>query len=268
MAGGDITTLQSISLIAAFVIWAALCTISNKTILTSVLNDSNFLFLTQAVCSVVLIYAAVCCGLLRRGAVSFSTNASSKEITIAVAYTANVAFGLLSIKHVSIPMFGALKRLTILACWVGEYWLFKSNSTMACVPALIVMVGGTIVAGWHDLEFSFIGYVFGFLSAAGQGLAFVLSKTLGVESKTESLEKVFSVVFLNAIVSAVLMVVIISFTGWSGIWKGEVTPNDVFHVGFNALLILFLNIIIFLDCTLNTPLSHAVAGNLKVCSLY
>ena len=258
------------ALVSLFVATAAWATVSNKAILNGIVADSNFLFFVQGVGTVILLKVGAMVGTVNASVVTIDTN-NREQFIVAIAYAANVAFGLCSLFYVSIPMFGALKRLTILACWVGELFLEKTSATYAVIPALLVMTGGTIVAGWNDLEFSFQGYVYGLLSCAGQGLAFVLSKTVAKKSKkseaTSALDSVLSVVYLNSVVSSVLMGVLLTFTThWRGdnLWKGGVDmQTGAMHCVVNVVSILFLNVVIFLDCTLNTPLTHAVAGNLK-----
>ena len=267
----DISYGQSMALVMVFVATAAWCTVSNKAILQRVLLDSNFLFLSQGVGTVTMLYLAKLLGWVSPSVTAISLGRRD-QIIIAVAYAANVAFGLCSLNYVSIPMFGALKRLTILACWVGEYFLEYSAATKMVIPALLLMTGGTVVAGWNDLEFHFFGYVFGLLSCCGQGLAFVLSKTMVATDKKakNSLDSVLSVVFLNSVVATLLMLVVLTVTtGWKTerIWRsGDDASSSgaaVAELAVNAFSVLFLNVVIFLDCTLNTPLTHAVAGNLK-----
>ena len=270
---------QSAGIVVSFVFLATWTTLSNKAVLHTFLLSSNVLYLAQSVATVVMLQAACAVGLLPWEVVSIRNQTASK-ILIAVSYSANVAFGLCSLAYVSIPMYGALKRLTLFFCWAGELFFERSSTTFQVVPSLLLIVFGAFVAGWNDLEFNFAGYAFGLLSCAGQGLAFVLSKSLSKEEeKTEKTDEktgdanklhiVLSVVHSNAVVSAVLMFVVVTVqTHWdrtqlfhgvdtSGVLSGRM------QVFLNVVSVLLLNIAIFLDCTLNTPLTHAVAGNFK-----
>eukprot|EP00754_Rhynchopus_humris_P003652 Rhum_TRINITY_DN11912_c0_g2::Rhum_TRINITY_DN11912_c0_g2_i2::g.47873::m.47873/K15281/SLC35D; solute carrier family 35 len=280
-AAWEVTFTQSIGIVVLFIALATWATVSNKMIMRSVLVSSNLLLFIQGVGTVFVLQVAARVGLLSADVVSLEAARNKNKVIIAVSYAANVAFGLACLNYVSIPMFGALKRLTVAACWVGEVFLFPGPSTYAVVPALALILLGAVVAGWNDLEFHLIGYCFGLLSCLGQGLSLVLSKTLSDPSPSSkgkpkdnsmqtALEKVLSVVHLNAVVSSLTMGAVLTFTDGWGVrcWReehlGKASPwADYCALLVNVLSIILLNIAIFLDCTLNTPLTHAVAGNFK-----
>ncbi|KAJ9451233.1 hypothetical protein DIPPA_27134 [Diplonema papillatum] len=281
----QISLVQSILLVLTFVFWAAFCTVSNKKLMSEAVESSNFMFLMQAILTVLYLRLMTLAGVVSPATTTLvivqENGAIARQIWIAMAYTCNVAFGLCSLHYVSIPVFGALKRLTILACWIGEYSFFRNNGTILCIPALLTMVTGTLIAGWQDIHFNAMGYLFGVASSAGQGVAFILSKLLDNDNaavakasgtalakhtggKKKSIEQVLSVVYTNACVSIVLMFLVLTLTGWSNLYTEQLlTAQGITHLLLNSVAITLLNLIIFLDCTLNSPLTHAVAGNLK-----
>eukprot|EP01059_Diplonema_ambulator_P004840 TRINITY_DN1457_c0_g1_i1.p2 TRINITY_DN1457_c0_g1~~TRINITY_DN1457_c0_g1_i1.p2 ORF type:complete len:366 (+),score=86.88 TRINITY_DN1457_c0_g1_i1:1254-2351(+) len=258
----------SLGIACLFIAWATLCTVSSKQVMGDVVDNSNFLFFLQGVVAIVVLRGLAGVGVVDKEVVSFDVRNEPKNMAIAISYGVNVACGLCSLYYVNLPAFGALKRLTIITCWLGEYFIFPTPHTFRCIPSLLLLMAGTLVAGWHDLEFSPLGYFFGVASSAGQGVAFVLSKTLqGPPSdKPYSLHTVLHVVYFNSLVSTAMMLCVITFTGWDDLLKPgkqHLTAWDATQLLSNTLLILLLNIVIFLDCTMNTPLTHAVAGNLK-----
>ena len=187
--------------------------------------------------------------------------------TTAVAYTAAVATGLAALSYVSVPMFSALKRGTILPQWCLEYRYARTATTMRLLPALALMVLGIVVAARNDLAFSGLGIALGVTSSVLQAVSFELGRWVaggsaaGVGTTTPS---VAGVLFANSIVSCVLLLPVLAVSGELHALQLPLRdPRVALHVVANAGLCLLLNWLVFLDCCVNSPLTHVVAGHGK-----
>lgn len=78
-------------------------------------------------------------------------------------FTLDIFLGMSALRLVSIPMFTALRRLTVLVVLSLEYFLLKKTPSQAVITAVCVAVFGAILAGAGDIGFDLFGYMYALL---------------------------------------------------------------------------------------------------------
>lgn len=78
---------------------------------------------------------------------------------LAVVNVMNVTAGLIGTGGLSVPMFIALRRFTLLFTIVIErYWLRKTHD-WPTLAAMGIMIGGALIAAITDISFNLAGYI-------------------------------------------------------------------------------------------------------------
>lgn len=70
-----------------------------------------------------------------------------------------VLFGIFSVKLVSIPLFQAFRRCSILATVTVQYLMENKKPNQALVIATAVMVFGALLAGYENFNSELLGYL-------------------------------------------------------------------------------------------------------------
>lgn len=182
---------------------------------------------------------------------------------IALLYTGNVLFGLLSLRYLTVPMYSVLKRGTIPVVFFGELFLLRKLSVLSTLPSIVVMLAGSCVAAYFDLYFSALGYTVGLMSCVSQSAA-LMASTRFMKGRDAEL----GIVYFNAVVSSLCIIPTIYFFFPSevGVLTERVASVGaplVFHLVGNGLSIAALNYSIFLNCNVNSPLTVGITGQLK-----
>lgn len=260
---------RSAAVCGLFIVLSTFSTLYNKYILNDVFPGSNGLLLAQNFFSIVLLL------LLRRaGIIRFNPRVFSwTDWITGVLYSVNVMTGLWSLKFVSIVMFGMLKRCTVVASFAIELFLLRRAvaagsaprsqlaATWRCSWPLAVMVLGTLLGGANDLTFNLTGYLLAMLSCVSQAASF----EAGRHAAKASDGGIAGVLFTNSVVSLLLQTAMVIVTGEiAQLFDPKYTTIKVWlHFLTNGVALLTMNFSVFLNCYVNSPLAHAVTGNLK-----
>jgi hypothetical protein len=89
---------------------------------------------------------------------------------ISMMFLGNVICGLGSTRSLSLPMFTALRRFSILMTMFAEYFFLNNRAANPIIFSVVLMVGGAFFAAIHDMSFDAWGYSLGKL---GQGLGLI-----------------------------------------------------------------------------------------------
>ena len=81
-----------------------------------------------------------------------------------ILFTGNVIVGLYALSLVNIPMFSALRRLTLLFVMAAEFLLLKKKYSYPIIFCVILMASGAFVSAVDDVSFSKIGYALVFIN--------------------------------------------------------------------------------------------------------
>ncbi|KAJ1990660.1 GDP-mannose transporter into the lumen of the Golgi [Dimargaris cristalligena] len=149
--------LHSAVPIMAYCLSSISMTMVNKFVLSGFQHHMVFFMLAiQALSSVVLLM-----GLGRFLGLHYrSLNAADVRAWLPVSITQAVMLytGGKSLQYLNVPLFTIFKNLTIILVAYGERMLFKAAVTPLMMVAFTLMVLSSMVGGWNDLQFNFVGY--------------------------------------------------------------------------------------------------------------
>jgi len=181
---------------------------------------------------------------------------------VSLLYSFNVGVALVALTTLNIPMYGVLKRLTILFVMIGERVFMKKKSTWEVKQAIMLILAGALIAGIGDITFDLAAYLFAFLSCFAQAAYLVYVAKTGAESGINN----FGLLYYNSLLAIPFVFVFVVFNDEiSGVISYEHIFQRDFLVCFtlNLLLGSLLNYSMFLCTTVNSALTTTIMGQLK-----
>ena len=166
-------------------------------------------------------------------------------------------------KSISLPMFTALRRFSILFTMLGEIWFLQTRPSKMVISSVLLMIAGALIAAAYDLSFDSMAYVTVFANnvfTAGAGLYIKLAT-----SKANKL----TILYYQSLISAVLLLSLeVAVDGVTIVTKILEFPhwNDLMFLSFfslSATIGLLLNYSTFLCTSLNSALTTTVVGCIK-----
>ncbi|KAG8212654.1 hypothetical protein J437_LFUL019308 [Ladona fulva] len=134
-------------------------TVINKTVLTTYGFPSfQVLGLGQMVATIVVLYSAKKLRILDFP--DFGLDTFGKIWPLPIIFIGNMVFGLGGTKQLSLPMFTALRRFSILMTMMAEFYILGVRPSLIVQISVYIMIIGAIVAASDDLAFNLEGYVF------------------------------------------------------------------------------------------------------------
>ncbi|KAH6940875.1 hypothetical protein HPB50_009114 [Hyalomma asiaticum] len=187
--------------------------IINKVVLTTYgFPSPHFLGVGQMVITIVLIWALRQAGFIDFPKISLAT--CTKIMPLPIFFGANLMCGLGGTQKISLPMFTALRRFSILMTMIGEYLVLRKKPQTGVVISVFAMVGGAMIAACKDLSFDVGGYTLvllnDFFTAAN---IICVRKVVDAKDLTN-----YELLFYNAL----LMVAPLAFVSWA---VGDMTMN-------------------------------------------
>jgi GDP-mannose transporter len=107
--------------------------------------------------TVVLLFAANACSLLQLRPIT--SNHVNRLWPMALLGCGNSVVGFFGMGFVNLPMYLVLRRTTTLVTMILEYIFQGRTVSFHARAAVGVMMVGTVIAGWNDLNGSVLGYV-------------------------------------------------------------------------------------------------------------
>lgn len=149
-----------------------LLTVINKNVL-SVWQFPSFMVVSvgQLTATVIILFVARAVGIISFP--NFSRDIPKKVFPLPFFHFGNMASGLGGTQALSLPMFTAIRRFSILITMILEYKILKIKPSAAVQVSVWCMIGGAILAASDDLSFSLVGYSYVMLSnliTAGYGV--------------------------------------------------------------------------------------------------
>eukprot|EP01114_Cavostelium_apophysatum_P012999 TRINITY_DN305_c0_g1_i4.p1 TRINITY_DN305_c0_g1~~TRINITY_DN305_c0_g1_i4.p1 ORF type:complete len:326 (+),score=41.29 TRINITY_DN305_c0_g1_i4:153-1130(+) len=253
--------LKSASAAAFYAVVSISTTFFNKAVLSEwQFKYPNFILLSQHVFTLIFLEF-----LKFMNFISFPTPEMSKcrsLLPVSLLYSLNVGVALTALENLNIPMYGVLKRLTILVVLVGERFLINKSSSGRVKISVGIIVCGAIVAGMGDLSFDPYSYAMALLSCCAQAGYLIWVAKSGAENGLNN----FGLLYYNSLLAIpfVSLFVLLNNELPSVIAYPHITSFN-FEVCFllNLLLGCLLNYSMFLCTTVNSPLTTTVVGQLK-----
>ena len=131
-----------------------------------------------------------------------------KEVLpVSLMFLGNVICGLGSTKALNLPMFTALRRVSILMTMVAEVCFLNARPSHQIVFSIFMMVGGALVAALDDLSYDGWGYTLVLFNNLFTCLNGVWLKKAAISGRCSKM----GVLFYNSLFSAVIMIAFFLF---------------------------------------------------------
>mmetsp|Transcript_22105 Transcript_22105/g.34805 ORF Transcript_22105/g.34805 Transcript_22105/m.34805 type:complete len:350 (-) Transcript_22105:1044-2093(-) len=259
------TALERLGAALFYGITSLLVIFVNKAVLTNfAFPSSNALALGQFLVTVFVLAVLKRLGMVHYS--DFSWSLIFRVLPVSVLFLLNVASGLGGTGRVSLPMFTALRRFSILFLLLLERWVLGMRASRLIHLSVAMMIGGALIAACRDLAFDLHGYVLIFANDVFTALYGVtMKKRLSTGVKMSKMD----LLFYNSLISSVGMGLLLSLA------LPEELARALAHEGLRrpsyatALLLLamglgsVLNYAIFVCTSVNSALTTAVVGCLK-----
>ncbi|KAK9877164.1 hypothetical protein WA026_016906 [Henosepilachna vigintioctopunctata] len=134
-------------------------TIVNKTVLTSYGFPSfQVLGIGQMATTIVILFIGKKLKIVSFP--HFQVGTFKQIFPLPLFYIGNMIFGLGGTKELSLPMFTALRRFSILMTMILEYYLLSVFPVLSVQISVYTMIAGALIATSDDLAFNLYGYIY------------------------------------------------------------------------------------------------------------
>ncbi|XP_050515223.1 UDP-sugar transporter UST74c [Diabrotica virgifera virgifera] len=242
-------------------------TVVNKLVLTTYGFPSfQVLGIGQMVATIVVLFTAK-----KLRIVSFPSlemNTFGKIFPLPLIYIGNMFFGLGGTKELSLPMFTALRRFSILMTMILELYILGIKPNFSVQFSVYTMIVGAIVAAINDLAFSVRGYVFIFLNNF-----FTATNGVYMKKKLDSKELgKYGLMFYNSLFMIIPSILFAIYSGDIEATYNYQSWNDtLFLVQFllSCVMGFVLSYSVVLCTYYNSALTTTIIGTLKnICVTY
>lgn len=242
-------------------------TVVNKTVLTSY-HFPSFLFLSlgQLLASIVVL------GLGRKlKFVSYpplKRNTFMKIFPLPLIFLGNMMFGLGGTKELSLPMFAALRRFSILMTMLLELKILGVRPSFAVQVSVYAMIAGALLAASDDLSFNMRGYTFVMITNA-----LTASNGVYVKKKLDTSEiGKYGLMFYNSLFMTIPALLVTYVTGdleKSVAFNQWQNPYFVIQFLMSCFMGFILSYSTILCTQYNSALTTTIVGCLKnICVTY
>ena len=236
-------------------------TLFNKSVLTMYAFDATFtLTLLQGLVTITALE-----GMKRMRVIEypdFDWAVARKVAPLSFVFIAYVIISLVSLGRVNVPMFTALRRVTVVFVMAAEYRLLGITPSRRVLQAVGLMCAGAGLAAWKDLSFDSTSYFFLFLTNLFTALYTVYINVIRKETGLN----VWAMMFYNNVTTMPVLAALAWYTGdLQRAWNHGSMRDPLFQINFQASIWLafMLNVATFFCTTLNSARTQTVVGQLK-----
>lgn len=242
-------------------------TVINKTVLTSYGFPSfQVLGIGQMSATIVVLYIAKKLKILTFP--SFDLGTPGKIFPLPLIYIGNMIFGLGGTKELSLPMFTALRRFSILMTMILELYVLGVRPSFSVQFSVYMMVAGAVLAASNDLAFNLQGYEFVLINDFFTAINGVYTKK---KLDAKELGK-YGLMFYNSLFMIVPAVFLSFYTGdLEAAYNYKYWDDPIFLFQFLLSCVMgFVLMYSVILCTLyNSALTTTIIGCLKnICVTY
>ncbi|XP_047524506.1 UDP-sugar transporter UST74c [Pieris napi] len=227
---------------AFYAVSSFMITVVNKTVLTSYAFPSyQVLGIGQMLAIIIVLWVSRAIKI-----VEFPTldrGVAQRIWPLPVIYLGNMATGLGGTKELSLPMFTALRRFSILMTMILERFVLGIKASWPVKASVMAMVGGALLAAADDVTFSWPGYTLVLLNDG-----FTAANGVYMKKKLDSKELgKYGLMFYNAL----FMIVPAAIVAWC---TGDLRRSlDYPHWSDSLFVLQFL-----MSCVMGFVLSYSV----------
>lgn len=242
-------------------------TVVNKTILTTYGFPSfQVLGVGQMVATIVVLFVGKKSRIVSFPGLELST--FRKIFPLPLIYIGNMFFGLGGTKELSLPMFTALRRFSILMTMLLELYVLGIKPSFTVQFSVYMMILGAIVAAANDLAFTLRGYLFITLNNL-----FTATNGVYLKKKLDSKELgKYGLMYYNSLFMIVPSVLFSYYTGDADLAFNYKYWNDIMFLGqfcLSCIMGFILSYSVVLCTHYNSALTTTIIGTLKnICVTY
>ncbi|EFA00399.1 UDP-sugar transporter UST74c-like Protein [Tribolium castaneum] len=248
--------------IASFMI-----TVVNKTVLTTYQFPSfQVLGIGQMIATILVLLIA------KKSRVvtfpSFELNTFGKIFPLPLIYIGNMIFGLGGTKQLSLPMFTALRRFSILLTMILELYILGIRPSFSVQFSVYTMIVGAVVAASNDIAFNLQGYIYVLLNDF-----FTATNGVYMKKKLDSKELgKYGLMFYNSLFMIIPAVFFAFYTGdLDSAYNYKYWNDALFLTQFfmSCIMGFVLSYSVVLCTYYNSALTTTIIGCLKnICVTY
>ena len=181
---------------------------------------------------------------------------------LSFVFIAYVVISLMSLERVNVPMFTALRRLTIVFVMVEEYFLLSRSPSRLITYSVLVMCLGAAIAAWKDLTFDPVSYFYLFLTNLFTSLYTVYITKVRKDTNLNPIGMLF---YCNVSSMPVLFLLAWYSGDIAKAWAFPRMGELFFQINFQASIFLafLMNVSVFYCTSLNSARTQTVVGQLK-----
>jgi len=186
----------------------------------------------------------------------------SKVSPLSFVFIAYVVISLVSLSRVNVPMFTALRRLTILFVMAEEHVLLGISPSQKVMLTVGVQFIGAAIAAWKDLTYDPVSYFYLFLTNLFTSLYTVYINKVRKDTGLN----MFAMMYYNNITTMPFLLLLAWYVGDLDKALNFRHYGDLFfQINFQASIFLafLLNLSTFYCTSLNTARTQTVVGQLK-----
>lgn len=242
-------------------------TVVNKTILTTYGFPSfQVLGVGQIVATIVVLFLGKKLRIVSFPSLELST--FRKIFPLPLIYIGNMFFGLGGTKELSLPMFTALRRFSILMTMILELYILGIRPSFSVQFSVYMMILGAIVAAINDLAFTVRGYVFITLNNV-----FTATNGVYLKKKLDSKELgKYGLMYYNSLFMLLPSVLFTYYTGDINLALDYKYWDDPMFLGqflLSCVMGFILSYSVVLCTHYNSALTTTIIGTLKnICVTY
>ncbi|KAF0391078.1 triose-phosphate transporter family-domain-containing protein [Gigaspora margarita] len=194
----------------------------------------------------------------------FDLSIARKVIPLTFMYVMMLAFNNLCLQFVEVTFYQVARSLSILFNIIFTYTLLGAKTSFAAIVCCGIVFLGFVVGSYYEINFSWEGIIYGVASSAFVALyGIYVKKTLGVVENNQ-----WRLLHYNTTLSIFFLLPLVFF---SGEFQGILKVYFLNDLGFWILMIItgitgfIINIAIFLQIKVTTPLTNTISGTAKSC---
>ncbi|KAL4422650.1 hypothetical protein ABPG75_008847 [Micractinium tetrahymenae] len=224
-------------------------------------NFPSLFTLLQVLVSLILMCALRAAGYMQFGTISL--HSARKAAPLAFFWWLYVVSGVTALRHLNVPMFSVIRRSTTLFVVAGEFWLFHKRPSRRSLAALLLLLGGAVVAGLTDLTFNAAGYVWVSVCVVSTAAYLLLIRKLqestGMSQNTLLLYNNLLALPLMSSFLVAATTELRDVTAYPKLWN----PGFIGFLLLSCSQAFLLNLCIFRCTLVNSPLATNVTGQMK-----